>query len=93
MRMTAHKKEILTYFEPDNLKWVTDEIGPPPLDVSGFAYLLYGMELFKKHHLESIRQTLEAMVSLIATITVYLVVRHSYAILVESVELLKARFF
>ena len=63
MRMTAHKKEILTYFEPDNLKWVTGEIGAPPLDVSGVAYLLYGMESFnKRHQLESTRRTLEAMV-------------------------------
>lgn len=63
MRMTAHKKEILTYFEPDNLKWVTGEIGAPPLDVSGVTYLLYGMESFnKRHQLESTRRTLEAMV-------------------------------
>lgn len=63
MRMTAHKKEILTYFEPDNLKWITGEIGAPPLDVSGVAYLLYGMESFnKRHQLESTRRTLEAMV-------------------------------
>lgn len=63
MRMTAHKKEILTYFEPDNLKWVTGEIGAPPLDVSGVAYLLHGMTSFdKRHQLESTRRTLEAMV-------------------------------
>ncbi len=40
MRMTAHKKEILTYYEPDNLEWVTGEIGPPPFDVSDVAYLV-----------------------------------------------------
>lgn len=63
MRMTAHKKEILTYFEPDNLEWVTGEVGAPPFDVSGVAYLLYGMESFdKRHQLESTRRTLEAMV-------------------------------
>ena len=63
MRMTAHKKEILTYFEPDNLEWVTGEIGPPPLDVSDVTYLLYGMGSFnKRHQLESTRRTLEAMV-------------------------------
>jgi hypothetical protein len=27
MRMTSRKKEILSYFEPDNLEWVTGEIG------------------------------------------------------------------
>ena len=63
MRMTAHKKEILTYFDPDNLKWVTGEIGPPPLDVSGVTYLLYGTSSFdKRHQLESTRRTLEVMV-------------------------------
>ena len=35
MRMTSRKKEILSYFEPDNLEWVTGEIGAPPFDVSG----------------------------------------------------------
>ena len=43
MRMTSRKKEILSYFEPDNLEWVTGEIGAPPFDVSGVAYLLHGM--------------------------------------------------
>ncbi|SWG80411.1 Uncharacterised protein [Klebsiella pneumoniae] len=33
MRMTSRKKEILSYFEPDNLEWVTGEIGAPPFDV------------------------------------------------------------
>ncbi len=41
MRMTSRKKEILSYFEPDNLEWVTGEIGAPPFDVSGVAYLLH----------------------------------------------------
>jgi hypothetical protein len=26
MRMTSRKKEILSYFEPDNLEWVTGEM-------------------------------------------------------------------
>ena len=38
MRMTSRKKEILSFYEPDNLEWVTGEIGPPPLDVSGVSY-------------------------------------------------------
>ncbi|RUR91074.1 hypothetical protein [Pectobacterium polaris] len=63
MRMTSRKKEILSYFEPDNREWVTGEIGQPPFDVSGVAYLLHGMESFdKRHMLESTRRTLEAMV-------------------------------
>ncbi|EIW9274952.1 hypothetical protein NUKP32_54650 [Klebsiella variicola] len=70
MRMTNRKKEILSYFEPDNREWVTGEIGAPPLDVSGVAYLLYGniganpgTGLSKNRHwLESTRRTLEAMV-------------------------------
>ncbi|EBA8057229.1 hypothetical protein CBX53_21470 [Salmonella enterica] len=63
MRLTRRKKEILSYFEPDNQKWVTSEIGAPPFDVSGVAYLLYGLDSHDKHHcLESTRRTLEAMV-------------------------------
>lgn len=63
MRLTSRKKEILSYFDPDNRAWVTGEIGAPPLDVSGVAYLLHGTESFKKRHqLESTRRTLEAMV-------------------------------
>lgn len=63
MRMTSKKKEILTFFTPQYLEWVTREIGTPPLDVSGVAYLLHGMESFnKRHHLESTRRTPEAMV-------------------------------
>ncbi|CNC29205.1 Uncharacterised protein [Yersinia pseudotuberculosis] len=42
MRMTSRKKEILSYYEPDNREWVTGEIGAPPLDVSGVAYMLFG---------------------------------------------------
>ncbi|WP_313382513.1 hypothetical protein [Pantoea sp.] len=62
MRMTSRKKEILSYFEPDALGWVTGEIGAPPFDVSGVAYLLYGMDsLNKPHCLESARRTLDAM--------------------------------
>ncbi|HDT5865398.1 TPA: hypothetical protein QHB56_000569 [Enterobacter roggenkampii] len=63
MRLTSRKKTILSYFEPDNLEWVTGEIGAPPLDVSGVAYLLYGTGLEdNRHWLESTRRTLEAMV-------------------------------
>ena len=63
MRLTSRKKEILSYFEPDNREWVTSEIGAPPLDVSGVAYLLYGTGLEdNRHWLESTRRTLEAMV-------------------------------
>lgn len=62
MRLTSRKKTILSYFEPDNLDWVTVEIGAPPLDVSGVAYLLYGTGINdKRHWLESTRRTLEAM--------------------------------
>ncbi|WP_333710596.1 hypothetical protein [Pluralibacter gergoviae] len=74
MRMTSRKKEILSYFEPDNLDWVTGEIGAPPLDVSGIAYLLHGMESFdKRYQLESTRRTLENMVAggLLERVTVY----------------------
>lgn len=63
MRLTARKKEILSYYEPDNLKWITSEIGAPPLDVSGVAYLLHGMGSYDKgYQVESTRRTLEAMV-------------------------------
>ncbi|EIZ2107021.1 hypothetical protein MOQ95_001535 [Salmonella enterica] len=63
MKLTSRKKEILSYFDPDNRAWVTGEIGTPPLDVSGVAYLLHGTESFeKRHQLESTRRTLEAMV-------------------------------
>lgn len=74
MRMTSRKKEILSYFEPDNREWVTGEIGQPPFDVSGLAYLLHGMGSFdKRHQLESTRRTLEAMVKdgLLEKITSY----------------------
>lgn len=63
MRLTSRKKTILSYFEPDNREWVTGEIGAPPLDVSGVAYLLYGTGINdNRHWLESTRRTLEAMV-------------------------------
>lgn len=74
MRVTARKKRILGYFEPDNLKWVTSEAGSPPLDVSGVAYLLHGTSCFDKtYQLESTRRTLEAMVKdgLLERVTVY----------------------
>ncbi|WP_199062155.1 hypothetical protein [Serratia sp. ASV30] len=62
MRMTNRKKEILSYFEPDNLAWVTSEIGSPPFDVSGVAYLLHGTTSHdNRHQIESTRRTLEAM--------------------------------
>lgn len=63
MRLTIRKKEILSYFEPDNREWVTSEIGAPPLDVSGVAYLLYGTGIDdNRHWLESTGRTLETMV-------------------------------
>jgi hypothetical protein len=63
LRLTARKKEILSYYQPDNLKWVSAEIGAPPFDVSGVTYLIHGIESFnKKHMLESTRRTLETMV-------------------------------
>lgn len=63
MRMTTRKKEILSFFEPEHRKWVTSEIGAPPLDISGVAYLLHGTSSFDKNYqLESTRRTLEAMV-------------------------------
>ena len=74
MRMTSRKKEILSYFEPANRKWVTSEIGVPPFDVSGVAYLLHDMASFhKRHHLESTRRTLESMVKsgLLVKVTSY----------------------
>ncbi|VEC02030.1 Uncharacterised protein [Cedecea lapagei] len=74
MRMTSRKKEILSFFEPEHRQWVTSEIGAPPFDVSGVAYLLHGMESFdRRHQLESTRRTLEAMVSdgLLEKITSY----------------------
>jgi len=61
--ITSRKKEILSFYEPDNLECVASEIGSLPLDVSGVSYLLHGMESFnKRHQLESTRRTLEAMV-------------------------------
>lgn len=63
MRMTSRKKEIMELFKPDNLEWVTGEIGAPPFDVSGVAYILKGMDSFnKKSILESTRRTLDSMV-------------------------------
>lgn len=74
MRMTSRKKEILSFFELEHREWVTGEIGAPPFDVSGVAYLLSGMDSIKsRHHLESARRTLEAMVNnrLLEKITSY----------------------
>lgn len=63
MRLTNRKQEILSYFEPDKRDWVRDEIGAPPLDVSGVAYLLHGTGINNNQHwLESTGRTLEAMV-------------------------------
>lgn len=74
MRMTSRKKEILSYYEPDSLEWVTREIGVPPFDVSGMAYLIHGMESFgKRYQLESTRRTLENMAAggLLEKVTFY----------------------
>ncbi|HGU5335685.1 TPA: hypothetical protein ACV706_001508 [Escherichia coli] len=74
MRLTQYKKEILSYFTPDNLAWVRGEIGNPPFDVSGVAYLLYGMDSHNnRYQLESTRRTLEAMVrdGLLERVNVY----------------------
>ncbi|EAS6349110.1 hypothetical protein EAP62_10910 [Salmonella enterica] len=63
MRLTSRKKEILSYFAPVNRDWVTSEIGAPPFDVIGVAWLLHGPDSHDKRHcLESTRRTLEAMV-------------------------------
>lgn len=63
MRMTRRKKEILSYYEPEQLDWITGEIGAPPFDVSGIAYLLHGTGINdNRHQLESTRRTLDAMV-------------------------------
>ncbi|EFN8327962.1 hypothetical protein ACOVUO_000185 [Escherichia coli] len=74
MRLTQYKKEILSYFTPDNLAWVSVEIGNPPFDVSGVAYLLHGMDSHdNRYQLESTRRTLEAMVrdGLLERVNVY----------------------
>ncbi|MBN7843650.1 hypothetical protein J0A78_02190 [Providencia rettgeri] len=64
MRMTQRKKEIMNLFAADNLEWVTSEIGAPPFDVAGVAYILNGMDSFnKKSIVESARRTLDSMVS------------------------------
>ncbi|EHC5874043.1 hypothetical protein JR782_004923 [Salmonella enterica subsp. enterica serovar Eastbourne] len=58
MRLTSRKKKILSYFEPDYQEWVTSEIGAPPLDVSGVAYLIYGSGISdNRHWIESTRVT------------------------------------
>ena len=63
MRLTNRKQEILSYFEPDKRDLVTDEIGTPPLDVSGVAYLLHGTGINNNQYwLESTMRTLEAIV-------------------------------
>ncbi|EFQ7097973.1 hypothetical protein PVA61_005282, partial [Escherichia coli] len=52
----------------------TAEIGSPPFDVSGVAYLLHGMDSFNsRYQIESTRRTLEAMVrdGLLERINVY----------------------
>lgn len=64
MRITKRKKEIMNLFAADNLEWVTSEIGSPPFDVAGVAYILNGMDSFdKKSIVESARRTLDSMVS------------------------------
>lgn len=63
MRLTPRKKQILGFYEPENRDWVESEIGSPPFDVYGVAYLLHQMSSFdKKHQVESTRRTLESMV-------------------------------
>ncbi|EDT7665906.1 hypothetical protein BEL55_004359 [Salmonella enterica subsp. enterica serovar Waycross] len=63
MRLTSHKKKILSYFEPDNREWVTGETGAPRFDIIGVAWLIYGIESHDKRHcLGSTRRTPEAMV-------------------------------
>ncbi|WP_226312354.1 hypothetical protein [Salmonella enterica] len=63
MRLTSRKKEILSYFDPDNREWVTGEIGAPPFDVSCITWLLYRPYASgDRYYLESTRRTLEAMV-------------------------------
>ncbi|EIC4352147.1 hypothetical protein LJS80_001075 [Salmonella enterica] len=63
MRLTSRKKEILSYFNPDNRARVTGETGAPPFDVIGVAWLIHGLESHDKCHcLESTRRTPEAMV-------------------------------
>lgn len=74
MRLTRYKKDILSYFTPANLAWVSSEIGSPPFDVSGVSYLLYGMDSYNnRHQIESTRRTLEAMVrdGLLERVNVY----------------------
>lgn len=64
MRMTKRKKEIMNLFAADSLDWVTSEIGAPPFDVVGVAYILNGMDSFdKKSIVESARRTLDSMVA------------------------------
>lgn len=87
MRMTNRKKEILSYFELEKIEWVTSEIGSPPFDVSGLAYLLHGMESFdKRYQLESTRRTLESMVAngLLERMTVYEERRSEYDNIVHT---------
>ena len=63
MRMTGYKKEILSYFAPDNSNRMCDEIGKPPYDVFGVALMLHGEAVYESRYLvESTRRTLEAMV-------------------------------
>ncbi|EJG2380941.1 hypothetical protein DN592_10335 [Raoultella ornithinolytica] len=64
MRLTNRKQEILSYFEPDKRDWVTDEVGAPPLDVSGVAYLLYGTGINdNRHWLDPTWRTIESIVT------------------------------
>lgn len=74
MRMTSRKKQILSFYCPENAEWVSSEIGPPPFDVQGLAYLLNGMASFnKKSVIESTRRTLETMTAsgLLQRVSVY----------------------
>jgi len=74
MRMTTRKRHILSFYSPENADWVSREVGPPPLDVQGIAYLLNGMASFnKKSLIESTRRTLETMTAsgLLERVSVY----------------------
>jgi hypothetical protein len=75
--MTNRKKEILSYFEPDNLEWLLVRLVRRRSMCR--AYLLHGMVSFdKRHQLESTRRTLESMVAggLLERVTVYDPVRY-----------------
>ncbi|CFQ65699.1 Uncharacterised protein [Yersinia similis] len=69
MRMTSRKKEILSYYEPDNREWVTGEIGAPPLDVSGVAYMLFGSSAVTNLRCNCVRASKSAFCSSVSVIS------------------------